>query len=145
MEPFFSLFAEDNENYRNLCESVREHVSEFSPKNLKIENLISEIAHAEWDKIARFIEELHAIDFRMEINTQFEEPVTNLEQLNEILLNTPITSLLFLCNAENFVRPYRFAKDGSYSENLKDFEIRLSEEGTQLTQEGYGRLFDQTS
>jgi hypothetical protein len=59
----------------------------------------------------------------MEINTQFEEPVTNLEQLNEILLNTPITSLLFLCNAENF------AKDGSYSENLKSFEIRLNEEG----------------
>ena len=144
MEPLFSLFAEDDDNFRDFCASTREYATEFSPEDLKVESIITEISHLNWEKIGKTIASLLNLNFHVECNIHFEDPVTDLQKINDYILKLPITTLLLLRNEDCFLSPYRFLNENTPSGTLDEFDERVREQGGQLTQEEVELLFDQT-
>ena len=70
--------------------------------------------------------------------------MTGLKELNKIILNLPVTTLLFMGEADGFIYPFRFSRVNHYASYLKSFEENLQREGIQLTQEEVEKCFDQT-
>ena len=143
MEPFFSLFVEDNEKYTDFCARVRESVPQFSPKNLKVENLMSEISKQSWSFIAEFVKSMATLDCRIEFNVQNADPITEFEELNEFLSNLPITTLLFLGGSEHFIDPYRFTHNDEFFSRFSDFKEKIISEGNEVSEEILRATFDQ--
>ena len=143
MEPLFSLFAEDNEKYTDFCAWVRESIPQFSPKNLKVENLMSEISNQSWSFIAEFVKSMATLDYRIEFNVQNADPITELEELSEFLSNLPITTLLFLEGSDSFIDPYRFTYNDEFFSRFSDFKEKIISEGNEVSEEQIHATFDQ--
>ena len=144
MEPLFSLFAEDNENFGDFCTTVRQYITDFSPSDFKVENIVRDISHLGWEPLGMIIRRMIDLDFRVENNLQFEEPITDIDKIDNIVLNLPITSLLLAKNDTHAICPFRFLKNDTYVGNLEEYERMLADSSTILTEEEVELLFDQT-